>query len=339
MDTPIPDPATPPATPPGPPPTTVMTEQVPPPPPQTRSVATAVLEILGYAGAAAALSATGIAFDATSSTEQIVLGLFVAVVLVVVGALVAAQDDALHRMRSIFWFVAVLSWVSVVAVLVGPDGMDLQDKWQVVAFAAIVAAVALPLWIREHRSLQLIAAFLSLHVALAALVFTVETKTFFGFGQELPNVRWSALVTVGFGLAGLVLGMQEWIRPRRTAMVLGALAFMVGLPILFLDVQDQLMGAALGSSSTPNLPIAAGIASGIIVLLFGSRAGVVAVIGLGIVAILYGVIALVGANVQETGPAIAVLVGGLVLLGAVVVLARMRSGGAASVAPRVPPAA
>jgi hypothetical protein len=105
-------------------------------------------------------------------------------------------------------------------------------------------------------------------------------------------------------------------------MVLGALAFTTGLPLVFTDVTDSLMGAFAGVGSTPNLPIVIGILAGVIVLVIGSRAQVVAVIGIGIVQLGYTVIQLVGTNVDETGPAIVVLVAGLVLLGVTVVLAR-----------------
>jgi hypothetical protein len=309
---------------------------VPPPPPRRRTP-TALLEILGYAGAAAALSATGIAFDMTGPVAQVVIGLVVTVVLVVVGGLVAASDEGLHRMRSVFWFVAVLSWVSVVSVLVGPDGMDLQDKWIVVVAAALTALVAIPLWVRERRSLQLIAAYVSSVLALAALAFTMDTASFFGFEQEIPNIRWSALVLVVVGAAGLAVGLRAAVVPRRTGMVLGALAFLIGAPLVFTDVADQVASAALGNSSSDNLPIVVTILAAAIVLLVGHRAELVAVIGIGIVALGGGVIQLVGTNVEDTGPAVGVLIAGIVLLGAVVVLSRMGGSPPAEAPPPTPP--
>ncbi|HEX6844988.1 MAG TPA: hypothetical protein VF235_07735 [Actinomycetota bacterium] len=293
--------------------------EVPPaPPPPPGGAPTVVLELLGYIGVAAAFAATAIAFDTTSLASQIVIPLAVTVSLVVLGWLVGVRDEALQRMRGVFWFVAVLSWTSVASVLMGPDGLDLQDKWLVVAIAALVAVVAVPLWLRERRSLQLIAAFVSLHVTLAALVFTMTTESFFGFEQEVPNLRWSALVTALFGVAGLVLGARELVRPRRTAMVLGAIALFVGLPLVFTDVVDVVAG------SGSDLPTWIGLLAGAIVLVVGSRTGVVAVTGLGIVQVLGSVVMLVTSNVEDTGPAIAVLVAGLAVLGVVVFLARQR---------------
>jgi MFS family permease len=332
---PVPEPSMPPAVPPGPPATGVKTDEVPPPPPTRGGAPMWALEILGYAGAAAALAATSVAFDASSTTAQVVIGLSVTVALVVFGWLVGTRDEALERMRSVFWFGAVLSWVTVVGVLVGPDGMDLRDKWVLVLGATFTAVLALPLWLRERRSLQLIAAFVSVHLALAALVYTTTTESFFGYEQEVPNLRWSALVTVLFGVGGLVLGMREVLRPRRTAMVLGALALLLGLPLLVTDFTDLAGAAAFGGS--PSIwPFLATIVAGVIVLLVGRLAGVLAVIGLGILGLIVGVVQLVDAKVHDDGPAFAVLVAGLVIVAAVAFLARSGGGAAPPSAPPAP---
>lgn len=302
----------------GTPPTTVL---VPPSPPGRRRVPVVVLELLGYTGAAAALSATGVVFETPSVTEQVVIGAIVALALIVAGWLVGSRSDELHRMRGVFWFVAVLSWLTVVAVLVGPDGLDLEGKWIVVVGAAAAAALAVPLWVREHRSLQLVAAFVSVTVMLAALVYTTETISFFGFEQEAPVLRWSALVLALIGVAGLVLGVREMVRPRRTAMVLGALAFLAGLPVVFADVTD------LATGDASDLPTWVALAAGAVVLVIGSRTAVVAVTGLGIVQIGGSVVQIVNANIHETAPAIVMLIVGLVMLGGVVVLARTAQEG------------
>jgi hypothetical protein len=301
---------------------TIAPPALEPPPAPPGGAPTVVLEVLGYVGAAAAFAATGVAFDATSTASQVLIPLVVAVALVVVGWLLGVRDEALGRMRGVFWFVGVLSWLSAVSVLMGPDAADLEGKWLVVATAGLTALVAVPLWIRERRSLQLIAAFFSIHVTLAALVYVTSTESFFGFEQEVPDLRWSALVTALLGVAAMVLGFAEIVRPRRTAMVLGAIAFLIGLPLVFTDILDLVGAGILGSGS--DLPTWISLVAATGVLIVGSRTGVVAVAGLGIVQLLASVTQLVVSNVEDTGPALVVLAGGLVVLGVVVVLARQR---------------
>jgi hypothetical protein len=299
-------------------------------PPRSTSTSAAgmplvVLELAGYAGAAAALAALGVAVDASTPTAQLVLGVVVTVGLLVAGLVVDGPDEAFHRMRSVFWFGAVIAWTSVATVIAGPDGLDLHDQWAAVVGALIVAALAVPLWLRERRSLQLIAAFTSVWVTLAALVVTTTTLSFFGQSEEVPDLRWSALVTAVLGVAALVLGLRGILTPRRTAMVLGSLAFIAGLPLVFTKTTDLLLGSALGGvlgSGSPDLPLWLAALAGAIVLVIGSRSGVVAVTGLGIVALTVATLQLVDQNVHDTGPAILVLAVGVVLIGAVAFLVR-----------------
>jgi hypothetical protein len=290
-----------------------------------------VLELAGYAGAAAALASVGVIVDSSSGAGvQVAVGFITTAALIAVGVMLMARADPVHRMRSVFWFIAILSWTNVAGVLVGQDVLGLQDRWVAVVGAAIVAALAVPLWFREQRSLQLIAAFISCTVAVAALVFSTREESFFGFTQEVPTLRWSALVTVVFGVAGMVLGAREVVRPQRTAMVLGSLAFLFGLPFLFMDPFDVMTGGA------GKLPLWVTLAGSGVVLLVGSRVRIVAVSGIGIVGLVLAVSALVDAYVFEQAPAIGVLVLGLALLAATVALTRMDRA-AAPVGQVVPP--
>lgn len=274
-----------------------------------------VLELLGYAGAAAALSATAVTADGASIATQIVIGLLTTLALVAAGWLMGTKGDELLRMRSVFWFLAVLAWVSVAKGLVGPEGLDLDGKWTIVVGGGLTALLAVPLWWRTRRSLQLIAAFFSLHLPLAALVSSTRS-TLFGLGPDIPDLTWSAVVTAVFGAVALALGWRELLHPRRTAMVLGALALGVGLPAAFVDLQD------LATGGGSDLPVWISLLTGAAVLAIGSRTRVVAVTGLGIAQLAASIVVLIGDNVTETGPAVVVLMAGLVLVAAAAYLAR-----------------
>jgi hypothetical protein len=274
-------------------------------------------DILGYGGAAAALAATTIAIGKDASdTVQALTGLITTIVLLVAGWSVADdQTDAHHRMRSVLWGVALLAWIGVVVVTLtevvdGPDG-----KWLVVSVAVLAAALAAPLWMVERRSIQFIGLFVSLLLFAAALVYTQTSIGIFGFRQEVPDVTWSAVVTMLVGVASLVLGARSMVTPRRTAMVLGGIALILGA--LLVDI-DLLAGGPT------DLAIWAAIVASAIVVVVGNLAGERAPSGVGVAGLFLTTAAMVTENVSGQTEGIVVLVLGLVLLAVAVLLTRLR---------------
>jgi len=273
-----------------------------------------LIDLLGYTGAALALTGTIIALGESGTAAQVAAGSIVTAALIAAGWLVGGigAQDPQHRMRSIFWALALLSWSQVAVVVLGPDGIDLDGKWLVAGAGLLVVGIAVPLWRIEQRSLQLIGAFVGIWVTVAALFYAEDSL----FGAPVPNVRWSAIATLLLGLAALVAGAREMVAPRRTAMVLGSLAFIYGTTASTLEVL----------SGTSNVSIVLALIASAIVLYAGERTSVIAVTGIGIVGVGSGVLQLVIENVHAESGGLAVLVLGVVMLGATIYLVRAAGG-------------
>jgi hypothetical protein len=233
-------------------------------------------------------------------------------------------------MRSVLWGVALLSWGGVVLVTLtevvdGPEG-----KWLVVSVALLAAALAAPLWWVERRSLQFLGLFTALLVAGAALAYTESTIAFLGFEQAIPDLTWSAVVTMGFGVVGLALGARSMVAPRRTAMVLGAISLIVGALLVDVDL--------LGLGPT-TVALWAAIVAAVIVIVVGNLVAERAPTGVGIAGLFLVTAAMVNDQVEGQTAAISVVVLGLVLLAVAVVLAMPRRGGQAEPAEPAEPAA
>lgn len=300
--------------------------------PQLPRVPVTLLEIVGYTGAAAALASSSIAIGEHASRSALILAnLATAIVLLVAGWFVGDPGrDAFHRMRSIFWFLALESWIAAAGFALA-EIMDTGDTRWIVFLAAIAgAAVALPLWLVEPRSLQLIGLFTSLLVAADTLVYMERTETtFFGLPQTVPNTQWVGLVTMIFGAAGLALGWRGIVRPRRTSMVLGSIALSVGALVVDVDPFS-------GGPSTFTVVLA--LAAAILVLAVGSALGERAPAGIGIVGVLFFVSLLVSEEVTRQGTAIVVVILGLAAVGATILLARAITAEGTAALPPPPPA-
>src|SRR5439155_20447513 len=103
------------------------------------------------------------------------------VILLAVGWLVGGvAADAFHRMRSVFWFLAVFAWLSLLAVLFGSTGAGYAPQALAIAMSLGAAVFSFPLWWLERRSLQLIPLALAIYVLAASAVYTQRELTFFG---------------------------------------------------------------------------------------------------------------------------------------------------------------
>lgn len=274
-----------------------------------------LVSMLGYVGAALALAATSIVFDvATETTGRVLLDLGTMGVLLVAGLFAGRSgEDTFRRMRSVFWFIALFSWADLLGVVFGPEGADLDGQWLVFAVAAGAAVLAGALWWVERRSLQLIAAFISLHVAVVAAVYQERSSLLIG---TIPDPNPPAIATVALGLAALLLGVFGLLKPRTTALVLGSIAMIAGA--FFLEAE------IIGGAS--DLGVGTALAFSLGVLLIGDQIGVRAVAGVGIVGALAATSALVSSNVHTRSSGIVVLVAGVVMLGAAVAVVRLWSG-------------
>jgi hypothetical protein len=289
-------------------------------PPERRiDVRTPLLTVVGYAGAALALSATSIAVgDITSRNVEITLDAGTTIVLLAVGWLVGGiAVDAFHRMRSVFWFLAVSAWLSLLAVLFGSEGADYAPQALAIAMSLGAAVFSFPLWWLERRSLQLIPLVLGIYVLAASAVYTQSELTFFGVSVPQPNVHWSAGVTIVLGVVLFALALRGIVKPKRTALVLGALAAILGSFVV--GVSLDILGGGLDT----DLGIWLGLAASALVLLAGDLVDERAPSGIGIAGTLIFTAVVVDNTVHRQSVGVAVLILGLVMLAATVMLSRL----------------
>jgi hypothetical protein len=276
-------------------------------------VRTSLIGILGYAGAAAALAGVPIVIGtAANTTAHVTADVASVLVLVVAGGwIVGGRHEAHERMRSVLWFAAVAMWASAAVDLFahGPDAIALHGKWLVVVTALLAAMLAFPLWALAPRSLQLVALVASVQVGCAAAVYSEGSF----IGLSVPQLRWPAIVTIVVGLATLASGAFGFIRPKRTAMVLGSIAIIGGALFVDIDVLRQ---------APSDLSLWLALAASVAVLLLGDFVSDRAVSGIGIVGLVGAVAGIVHRRVLDRPTAVALVVLGTVALASCVLLAR-----------------
>lgn len=285
----------------------------------TRVSRETVIEIVAYIGAAAGVTAAGIALGESAGTGvQAVFNLITAAVLFGAGWALVSELEVYRRMKSVFWFLSVFAVAGFAGVLFSQAVDD--PKNAVFLTALVVAVYSFGLWLASRRSLQVIALVLSVYVAVATLLFP---DTVVGF--DPPDLTALALVTWIFGLAVVAAGALGVLSPRKTTMAIGSVMGIVG-PLLFLVNGRQILGELL-SLGTAVVLVAVG----------GVLAERVAV-GVGIAGLLLLSAVIVANHVEDQGPAILVVVIGLLLLGGAIVAARAAPGSGWPAATTVPPA-
>ena len=278
-------------------------------------------EIVGYLGAAAGLTAASIALGGSASPGvQVVFNLVTGVALLGAGLALGGGAGAYARMRSVFWFLSVFLIAGMVSILLGPN-LGLGAKTVVVLTGLISAAYSFALWWMSRRSLQVLALILSLLVTVIALIFPDVTGT---FGP--PSFTGVALVTWLFGGVVIAAGAFGVLTPRRTTLAVGSVIAVLG-PLFLVQGDTQILGEVLS------------LLTGVALLAAGAWFGELGMTGIGIAGILVASSAIVANHVREQGPAIAVLVVGLVMVGVAIVLARTVTQPSASPPPPPPDAA
>ena len=279
-----------------------------------------MVEIVGYAGTAAAVAGTISVFSRhpdLSDGASLAVALAVAAVLGVAGLAVGDRStDAHQRMRSILWFAAVWSF-GFASGMVWLNILDLGVKTAVTLAGVTTAALAFVFWVVLRRSLQQIAVFVT-------AVGTVTTLVVPGGLGSTSDLNGPLLVVWVLALAWFAAGTAEIVQPPRTARVLGAVI------ALYTTLQ------MFGSSYALGLTLVS--LTALLLLAVGDRKDDRAVAGLGILGILIATGAGVGrVAVDSGGAAAAAIVIGLGLLGAAIAAIRMSAPGDALPPPPAPP--
>lgn len=263
-----------------------------------------VAEVLGYAGAAIAITAAGITvrqfWKNVPPVAELAFAGIVAIGLLVAGAAIRTDaEPAFARLRSVLWLLATASVTGFVAVLTHVY-LHLSDRNVALLSEAAWLACSIPLWWRTRSVVQQLAAF-------GGVVAVVET----GLDRLDPGAG-----SFAYGLALWIVagawGIASWrgyLIPRTVGLLLSAAGMMIGAIISM----DAAPGQALAVLTVTGL------------LVFGVMQHRVAAIVIGAIGIIY----VVPDTAQRylpgsVGAPLAVAVVGLVLLGIAVWLARTR---------------
>ena len=262
-------------------------------------------EIVGYVGAAIGLTAAAIALgDAVEPGVQAVFNLVTGAALLAAGFGVGVEEGAYSRMRSVFWFLSVFLFASMIGILLGPIA-EMEGKTVFVLTGLITAAYAAVLWWVARRSLQVLA----LILALLSVVIALTAPDFEQVAFGPPSFVGIALATWIFGGLVIAAGGFGLLAPRTTTLATGSVIAVLG-PLFLLQTGERELGEFLS------------LVTAIVLLGAGAWVGERGVSGIGIAGILVASSAIVGNHVDEQGPAIAVLLIGLAMVGAAIVLAR-----------------
>ncbi|MBA3691031.1 MAG: hypothetical protein H0W82_06430, partial [Actinobacteria bacterium] len=279
-------------------------------------------EPLGYAGAATVLAAAAL-FLVNSGSESktstaVTIGLAAAGLFGAGALLGRTVEDRAARMRSVFWFLsAVVVFELMVLLTIDENG----GSGAIVTSALATAAYSGVLWWLSRRSLQQIVLFGAVLLTLLAAVFPDLGLFFLGSPDFTPLMAVALVIGVGW----FVLGWRGLVEPSRTAMVLGALTASFSPVFLSATGDVTAMGVII-------------MIVGTALIVVGQLVGDRAVSGIGIVGALQGTTILVTDLVKasDTG-AIAALVLGLVMVaGAILLLQPRWEPGSGSIALPVP---
>src|SRR5712691_2936362 len=280
-----------------------------------------VVQIAGYLGAFAGLAGTIATLEQQADLGRggvlLALGL-VTVVLLLAGMLIDGHaSEAYQRMRSVFWFVSTLTFAEFVSVMIVQVFHVGGFKGSAFLVNFISAIYAGGLWLYLKRTLQQLSLFNYLGGALAVIFF--PSLGHFIFGP--PNLVGAALILWAFGGVWLYLGVRGAVMPKRTALVLGSLTALVSP---FVMITHETAAEILV------------LITAIVLLGVGGRLEDRAVSGIVVAGLVVDAFAIVGDHFsRSTGASVAVLIIGLVLLGAA--LAAIASEPQAPTAPPIPP--
>jgi hypothetical protein len=277
-------------------------------------------EVVGYLGAAAGLTAASIALGSSTSetSVQLIFNLITGLVLFGAGAAVGEEAPVYARMRSVFWFLSVFPIAGMVSTVLAASG-DMSPKTVVILTGLVSAAYSFGLWWFSRRSLQVLALILSLLFTVIALVF----PDVIGLTGP-PSFTAMALVTWLYGGAVIAAGALGVVTPRRTTLAVGSIIAVLG-PLFLLQSDTRELGEFL------SLLTAVGL------LAAGAWFGELAVSGIGIAGILLSATTIVANHIDEQGPAIVVILIGLVMVGVAIILARAGGPTTATAAAAPPP--
>lgn len=264
-----------------------------------------VAEALGYLGAAMAVAA-GVAFlgqswsDLSTAGRGAILGGFTFIFFAGGWAVHRHPDPAVKRLTSVLWALSVASgWGFLWVLMPVPSHGESDPRALEAGLGSSVYAAAL--WIRRRTTFQLIALFLAtVSVGVGAVVAGYQN-------QETPTYA-VALVVWILGVLLLLLSWRGLARPVGTGYALGGVAALYA-PLM----AGEHRGAAIAGLATAAALMTVSIPLRRTVLL-----------GLGAFGVLvYGIQAVLWYFADSLGAPLALLIGGVALIGVAVLTVRL----------------
>lgn len=261
------------------------------------------IEAITYLGASLVLVAVWVLIaEMWNDFEPLVrfgLSALIVVVLFVVGLILGRSDEpAVSRAQVFAWFLTVGA-VALAAKVVMEDLLELDGDtaFFFVSLISLVAAGAL--WWMRASSLQVVAMGVAAGITVGAAVTANESVPDWTYGVAFA----------GLGALWLLLAWREILRPRRTSYALGALG------VLLIAFPEG------GDLPWPLL----GLAAGMVLMALSVVLNENVLLGLGVAGLfIYIPMTVFELFGDSLGVPLGLLVTGLVLLGVVVVTARLR---------------
>jgi hypothetical protein len=265
-----------------------------------------VAEVLGYLGGALAIVALWV-FVAQYWGRLEVWAQLTLIGVLAVGFFAAGawartgSSEAIKRLAGFLWFLAVLGVAGWFAVF--SDGiLDVGGDAQVVWASVPTFVVAFALWLALRKVPQLVAMVVATHMMVLSLLAQIEPS---------PG-DWFGIVVWSIGVAGMLLAWGGVLTPRGTSYGLGIVAILLG-PTMASAGLDQPWPLWLGLLTAAAL-LAASVPLREILLLLGGAGAVFVFLP-----------QLIFTYFRESlGVPVALFLSGVVLIGAALVIARLR---------------
>jgi len=267
---------------------------------------TLIAEVLGYLGGALAIVALWVFiaqfWGQLQIWAQLTLIGMLTVGFIAAGAWArAGSSDAVQRLASFLWFLAiagVAGWFGVFSDQIVDVHNEVQTLWVTVP-TFVVAAI---LWKALPKVLQ-----------VAALVAGVHAVALSALAQINPSpTEWFGLVVWGIGVATMLLAWGGSLRPRGTSYGLGIVAILIG-PSMAAGMLETAWPLWLGLLSAAVL-LTVSVPLREVLLLIGG-AGAVFVFLPQLIFTYFE---------QSLGVPVALFLSGVVLIGAALLIARLR---------------
>ncbi|MFQ5966549.1 MAG: DUF2157 domain-containing protein [Acidimicrobiia bacterium] len=284
-----------------------------PEPPAPAGGVSLATEALGYLGGGlAVIAAVILAAELWPDLALWAKVLFAAVITLVLagaGALIRASDEpAIRRLSSFLWFLSSAG-VAFVFGVIADEVFEASPQSVALAAALSAGAYSLLLWLVTRTHLQQLALFAAVQAASVSLLLVLDDNI---------DPFFVGLLVMGLGLVWGLLGWAAVMVPSITALVLSAVALLVGAQIASSDSLRG-WGLLLGLVAAVGL-LAAGVLLRRTVLL-----------GLGALGVIVFVPQSVNHLFGETlGAAVVLLLTGLLLVIGTVAVARLRGRAAAT---------